>query len=202
MSYEEIPENFVHINPAALAISSKVAIIDEFKKTLQTVKSQLGRIYNFVDSRYFKDIETRNPGIIQLFSSSVLYRVEDKLNKIIRLLDLLVKYSTGGGWFSKKPTPIVPSNLDKLLDKLEELEKAEIVKFEALFSGIKMFISHIEKGSAVSEAVAYNISMKIETFDIITNDIIAVIETYNKMPRNEKIGGQKTRKHKTSKRRL
>lgn len=204
----DIPKGYQYIDPTKLSIPAKTAIIDELKNALSLIKSQQEMLYNFSVSPDFKRVYAANSAAVDAFNNRVIFRIQDKLNSAVETFKLLGM--RGGGLFSfmpKKPTQVSLSNMEMLLNDLEDTMSSEKIKFNGLLNNIKLYIFTLETNTEKAALILDTINTKMATFDVIVDEIVTIIKKYQKMPstggkRQKRKTLRKKRSSKSTRRRL
>jgi hypothetical protein len=186
----EVPEGFQYIDPTKLSIPAKTALLDQLKNTLTTLKEQDTRLYNFLISPDYKRAQLSNKEEIDAFENGVINKIQSKLNFVIETFKLIGM--TGGGIFgfmSKSKTPSNDSNIELLIDNLEDSISGEKQKFNGMMTNIKLYVYTLEKDKQKAELMLELIYTKLATFNVIMDEIVSIIRKY------QKSGGRKRKTH-------
>lgn len=205
----DIPKGYQYIDPTKLSIPAKTVIVDDLKNALLLIKNQQEMLYDFSVSPEFKRVYAANNAVVESFNNKVIFRIDHKLNETIEAFKLLGM--TGGGWFSfmtkKPPAQVSSSNMEMLLNDLEETISGEKIKFNGILNNMKLYIFTLEKNKERAAMILDTINTKMATFDVILNEMVSLIKKYHKMPstggkRQKRRTHRKKRSSKSTRRRL
>jgi hypothetical protein len=191
-------QDYVLIDPTKLFIPAKVAIVDEFKQLLESIKTQKDKLYKFSISESFKQFErTHNENEDAKKFISTTLALDDMLQSILDNFKLL--NMKGGGLFSKsvkKPE----FDMDMLLEDLIDEKNGENIKFNAILTDIVQVVSLFNKNE-IEKALLFfdHMKTKIAIFHAIVNKINKIIKDYNNIPSKLKNGGKKRRTRRAKK---